>query len=137
MITALDANVVIDLLAMGSRFSALSREALTRCSADGRVVLGETALVEIATGLPDLTDAHRVLDTIGIEFLPSTEEAALVAATAWRRARSEVGRERLVPDFLIGGHALSRADRLLTRDTAFYRRWFPELQVVEPADLSA
>jgi predicted nucleic acid-binding protein len=137
MISALDANVVIDLLTKESRFAGSSRQALTRCAAEGRLVLGETALVEIATGFPDPADAHRVLGTVGIAYLPSTEAAALVAATAWRRARAEVGRERLVPDFLIGGHALAQADRLLTRDVTFYRRWFPDLLVVEPAELSA
>jgi predicted nucleic acid-binding protein len=135
MITAVDANIVIDLLARGSTSAASSSAALTRCTAEGRVVIGETALVEIATGLPEASDAGRVIDTLGVAFLPSTRDATFRAAAAWRRARAESGRERLMPDFLIGGHALAQADRLLTRDTAFFRRWFPELAVVDPADL--
>ncbi len=63
-------------------------------------------------------------------------DGAIEAAHARQRAhRDGVVRERLLPDFLIGGHATAQADRLLTRDTAFYRRWFPELAVVDPADL--
>ena len=135
MITAVDANVVIDLLTTGSRFGAVSAAALRRVEGEGRVVIGETALVEIATGLTEPADAGQVLSTLGIAFRPSSEQAVFTAAAAWRPARTLAGRERLVPDFLIGGHARAEADRLLTRDVAFFRKWFPDLVVVDPAEL--
>jgi hypothetical protein len=133
VITAVDANVVIDLLTADRSFADASAAALRAAEAQGPVVIGETALVEIATGLADPSDAARVLATLGIAFRPSDERAVYATADAWRRARSVAGRERLVPDFLIGGHASAHAERLLTRDPVFYRRWFPELQVVEPS----
>jgi hypothetical protein len=37
-----------------------------------------------------------------------------------------------VPDFLVGAHALERADALLTRDRGFYRRYFKGLRIIEP-----
>jgi predicted nucleic acid-binding protein len=66
-------------------------------------------------------------------FLPMTEEAAIKAAEAWRRYRASGGpRVRIAADFLIGAHASIVADRLLTRDRGFYRRYFTGLRVIDP-----
>lgn len=132
MITAVDSNVLIDLLSDEARFAEASAAALQQCQGEGRAVVGDVVLAEIATGLADPTEAEAILRSLGVEFLSGHAATAYAAAAAWRRARTAMGRQRLLPDFLIGGHALTQADRLLTRDTAFYRRWFPELALLEP-----
>jgi predicted nucleic acid-binding protein len=37
---------------------------------------------------------------------------------------------RLLVDFVIGAHALLRADRLLTLDTSLYKQDFPDLKII-------
>ena len=75
---------------------------------------------------------------MGISRFPSkamTRSARQPLGKAWRHYRREGGsRTRLIPDFLVAAHASVRADRLLTRDRGFARRYFPRLVVIDPTD---
>jgi hypothetical protein len=42
------------------------------------------------------------------------------------------GKDRIVAELLVGGHALIQADRLLTRERGFYRDYFKQLKLVVP-----
>lgn len=64
---------------------------------------------------------------------PIPMEAAFLAGKAHYRYRRQGGeRERTLPDFLIGAHALVQGHRLLTRDARRYRTYFPELDIIAP-----
>jgi predicted nucleic acid-binding protein len=68
-----------------------------------------------------------------VSFAGIDESAALAAGTAWAAHRRAGGtRSRVIADFLIGAHAAGAADRLLTRDRGFYRRYFESLEVLDP-----
>lgn len=59
------------------------------------------------------------------------EAGARFALYAKRRSRAaREGPERLLADFIIGSHALVRADRLVTLDARRYQRDFPELRLI-------
>ena len=71
------------------------------------------------------------LADVGIAFLPMTEAAAVESAECWRIYRKQSGKSgRIVADFLIGGHAITQCDRLLTRDRGFYRDYFKKLSLL-------
>ena len=73
------------------------------------------------------------MDRLTASFSPMTEEATVTAADAWRRYRAGGGsRDRIVADFLIAGHASAVADRLLTRDRGFYRKYFSGVPILDP-----
>ena len=60
-------------------------------------------------------------------------EAGFLAGKAFLAYRKRGGERRSpLPDFYIGAHAAVRRYRLLTRDAARYRGYFPSIDVLAP-----
>ena len=134
MITAIDTNILIDILEPDPVFGRASKQALRRCLQEGSVIACEVVWAEVVTAYGNKKkQVVDILSRIGIEYSPMTLEAALEAAACWCafRKKNKV-RDRIVADFLVGGHALILSDRLLTRDRGFYRDYFKGLKVISP-----
>ena len=93
----------------------------------------DIVVAEIAGWFPMEADFDQALRTLGVRFDPTGLDAARAAGAAWAAYRGSGGpRIRLMPDFIVGAHALHQADRLLTRDRGFYRTYFGRLTIVDP-----
>lgn len=134
MITAIDTNVLLDIFGADPKFGEASAEAVRRCLEEGALVACEAVWAETATAFPNSDKFRRAMADIMVTFEPLSEQAAVKASEVWRRYRARGGRRtRIASDFLIGAHALSAADLLLTRDRGFYRRYFAGLNVLDPS----
>lgn len=133
MITAVDTSVLLDLFVADPTFGSRSRQAIRRCLREGRLAACEVVWAEAGAFFPSAQAAREAMHQLGVEFDPITVQAAMEASAAWRRYRERGGRrDRVMPDFLIGAHALAQAERLLTRDRGFYRTYFSRLRLVDP-----
>lgn len=134
MITAVDSNVLIDVLGADPQFGPASRSALRSCLDEGVVLACEVVWAEIIAAFPDPRATESALSRLPIAFSAANEAAATAAGMAWSDYRRAGGpRERLVADFLVGAHALEQADRLLTRDRGFQRAAFAGLTILDPS----
>ncbi len=130
---AIDSSVIVDLLS-GADAAAASAEASVRHALSiGPVVVCDVVLAEITTALRDGAEALGVLEDIGISYLAVESKSAVRAGEMQRRYRQRGGlRQRTVPDFIVGAHALLQCSALITRDASFFRDYFKGLRVIVP-----
>lgn len=134
MITAVDTNILIDILEPDPSFGPASRDALKRCLLEGSMVACECVWAEVAVAYGHAVEAAvEAMDRMGVQYSEMSVGATLEAARCWYDHLKKGGdRRRIAADFLIGGHASEQADRLLTRDKGFYRSCFKKLEIRTP-----
>lgn len=154
--TAVDTNVLLDLLIPNARFQATSRKALETAHAEGGLILSEAVYAELASQFETGAEIETFLADTGIRLVPTPPEALCRAGEAWNMysARRQKGltcpacghqeqppvcggcgrpiqvRQHILSDFPIGAHAGLLSDRLLTRDRGFYATYFKNLKLI-------
>jgi predicted nucleic acid-binding protein len=130
---AIDSSALIDLLADDPGAAAGAEAALRQALSVGPVAVCDVVLAEVTTALRDGDGVLAALEDMGVQMLPLEAKSAIRAGEMQRRYRQRGGRrERTVPDFLVGAHALLQCDGLITRDAAFFHDYFKGLQVIVP-----
>jgi predicted nucleic acid-binding protein len=136
MITAVDTNVLLDVLVPNEEFFARSQRALEDAWAAGALVACDLVYAELTIHFPTREECDAFLSETGIRVEALAREASFLAGRAWQKYRRQGGkRNRILTDFLVGAHAQAQATRLLTRDRGFYRSLFPELRLLDPSTL--
>jgi hypothetical protein len=134
VITAVDSSVLLDVLVADATHGMKSQAALRRAAAEGALIVCEAVLAEIIPALGP-AEVPQLLADWQLKFVPSSMESAILAGDMFRTYLDRGGkRGRVAPDFLIGAHATVHAQRLLARDRGFFRDYFKQLKVLNPAD---
>jgi predicted nucleic acid-binding protein len=128
-----DSNVILDVATADPAWFEWSAQQLARWLDQGPVVINAIVYGEIAFA----TDRIEVMDDLLpphlYDYRAIPREAAFLAARAHASYRSRGGsRQSILPDFLIGAHALVERLPLLTRDERRYRQAFPGLRLISP-----
>lgn len=131
MITAVDTSVLVDIFIDDKQFGEKSASLMLKCLHEGSVVACGVVFAEIMPLFPSVNECLLALEALNVESVELSMPSFISGAEAWKQfKRSGGARERMVADFLIGGHAISECDRLLTRDRGFYRKYFKKLTVI-------
>lgn len=128
-----DSNVILDVVTMDPAWRPWSEAALERAADEAVLVINPIVYAEVSVGFAEIERLEAALptDLFCRESLPY--EAAFLAGKAFLAYRRGGGARRSpLPDFYIGAHAAVAGYRLLTRDTARYRSYFPRLDLIAP-----
>ena|ERR1017187_4110431 len=134
MTTAIDSNVLFDVFLPDPAFEKHSREAIEECAHHGGLVIAKPVYAELAAWFPSQSALDDVLGELEIVVESISRDGAFAAGRAWKKYRQGGGsRNRIMTDFLIGGHALEHAHQLLSRDRGFYQNYFVGLKIIDPS----
>ncbi|MBW2109460.1 MAG: type II toxin-antitoxin system VapC family toxin [Deltaproteobacteria bacterium] len=131
MITAVDTNILLDVFLPDKKFAESSANFLKQAYNEGALIICDIVYAELVPQFRDRKKLDQTLATINASCSSLDPDAAFLAGKRWSEYRRAGGkRNRIITDFLIGAHALTKSDRFLSRDRGFYKSYFPDLRIL-------
>jgi predicted nucleic acid-binding protein len=128
-----DSNVLLDIFTEDSRWLSWSSNTLERIANESRIVINPVIYGEVSIRFERIEELDEALPPAVFEREDIPYEAAFLAGKAYLAYRRQAGtKSSLLPDFYVGAHAAIRGYRVLTRDVARYRTYFPKLVLIAP-----
>jgi hypothetical protein len=154
MITAIDTNILLDILIPDEAHMTSSKKVLDEYLSRGQLIICELVYAELSSQFSDEQELLDFFSETGIKLVSSSKEVLYLAGTAWKEyarnrkiafqcpvcgkaihitcpeCKSAVTfRQHIISDFIIGAHALVYAKLLLSRDRGFYMTYFKDLKL--------
>jgi predicted nucleic acid-binding protein len=129
-----DSNVLFDIVTDNTEWFEWSRTALERAEMQGALGINDIVFAEFSVRYASLEEVEQAVVDLGLSIVPTPRSALFVAGKAFQTYRERKGANKtgVLPDILIGAHALVLGVPLITRDTGRYRTYFPTLELITP-----
>jgi predicted nucleic acid-binding protein len=154
MISAIDTNILLDILIPDKRYAESSKNLVEKFKEKGKLQICGIVYSELASQFPLSEELELFLQDTGINLQHSNRESLSIAGERWKKyaaGRSQLlqcgvcgrklsiecpqcgniisCRQHIISDFIIGANALAHADLLLSRDRGYYKTYFKDLVV--------
>jgi predicted nucleic acid-binding protein len=131
--TLLDSCVLLDVATGDEEWADWSADRIADAMDTGRVVINPMIYAEVSVGYATVEELDELLPASDYEREPLPYRAGYAAGKAFLRYRRNGGSKRSpMPDFYTGAHAALAGYRLLTRDAARFRTYFPTVDLIVP-----
>lgn len=128
-----DSNILLDILTAPNPWAEWSLDQLGRAAASEGLCANAVIFAEVSIGFQELAEVEATLADAEVAVLPIPPAALFRAGKVFQAYRRRGGtRTGVLPDFFIGAHAELAGLRLLTRDVARYRTYFPTVDLIAP-----
>ncbi len=129
----IDSNVLLDVMTEDARWSGWSAEAIERAADRYRLVINPVIYAEVSIRYSQIEELDRALPKTMFDREAIPYEGAFLAGKSFLAYLRRGGtKQSPLPDFFIGAHAAVAGYRLMTRDVARYRTYFPKLPLIAP-----
>lgn len=154
MITSVDTNILLDILLPDESHLKSSKALLDEYIVKGQLIICEIVYSELASQFSSDKDLKAFLFDTGIRLVHSSEKSLYLSGERWKQYTknrkqtlqcpqcgkqatavckechySFTIRHHILSDFIIGAHARSLADVLITRDRGFYKTYFKDMKI--------
>jgi predicted nucleic acid-binding protein len=154
MTVAIDTNILFDILLPDLEYKDRSLSLIIDYSKTDRLIISEIVYAELASQFSDITILKLFLQDFNVLIENTPLDGLWFAARAWKKYTTNkdkflqcnqcgykqmvkcdkcgeiiTTRQHIISDFIIAGHAITMADKLITRDRGFYRQYFNNLIV--------
>ncbi|MEV6287225.1 type II toxin-antitoxin system VapC family toxin [Kribbella sp. NPDC051770] len=131
--TLVDSCVLLDVLTGDPQWGEWSAQAIATAEVEGELVINPLIYAEVSAGYQQVEEVDAALPANLFRREPLPYEAGFLAAKAFLAYRKRGGTKTApLPDFFIGAHAAVARHRVITRDVARFRTYFPSLELVTP-----
>jgi predicted nucleic acid-binding protein len=128
-----DSNVLLDVMTEDARWFSWSAGSIERAADRFRLVINPIIYAEVSIRCSQIEELDAALPKAMFDREAIPYEAAFLAGKSFLFYRRRGGTKRSpLPDFFIGAHAAVAGYRLMTRDAARYRTYFPKLSLIAP-----
>lgn len=130
-----DTNVLLDVVEDDRTWADWSQRQLDAAALRGPICINPVIYAELSMAFARIEELESVVSDGGLEVEEVPREALFLAGKVFLRYRQRsraVVKRNVLPDFFIGAHAAVRGMRILTRDVARYRTYFPTVELISP-----
>lgn len=133
MAVLVDTNVLVDIAVRDPAWLTWSRNQLLKLGQTEPLLINPIIYSEFSVRYANREEVDDLLPESEFRRENLPWAAAFAAGRAFRIYKlAGGGRDRVLPDFLIGAHAAIRGHKVLTRDPKGYRTYFPDLDIISP-----
>lgn len=131
--TLVDTNVLLDLVTDDPTWAEWSLRQLEASALRGPLFINDVIYAELSVRYRAIEALDALVAEAGLAFAPMPRSALFLAGKAFQSYRKAGGaRAGVLPDFFIGAQAAVTGWRLLSRDAARYRTYFPTVDLITP-----
>lgn len=134
MTTLLDTNVIIALTRTDHQFYGWAVQALKDAKTNSPpATICDISFAEASVAYNSAKELHSVLEELGIDRLPTSDEALYLAGQTLKKYRAGGGtRDKILPDFIIGAVASIEGINLVTANPKDFASRFTDVTLVVP-----